>query len=348
MNRLGIALLGLIAAAALTGCGGDIHFVRDTAPVPQTPDPVAPAERVVDKFISGRPTGTPVVSIVLNPLKSVSLAKDAISEFQQDLAAELLTADASSLGFEFQLIRDDLVSSAASIVPGRSLDPVSTTVSFFRAAMQSFNWEGPGQPVDPGLSGFGAMTKVARELENGPVDERPMKGFHFVYLRDTDTVTKRAGENAVALEQDPLRAPFLKAVNHKDFPTFRYRIHNIVYHPGSTCRPPVGRRSTRWRSSLDGLPVQDYDYCAIRDADSAAIREIARKIAASIRSVHKRLILTKAPKLDTLEIRVNGVSVQRNNVHFDPEQNELQFYETSGLLPQPGDTVEVSYEPQAS
>lgn len=321
---------------AAYGCGGSVRFVPQNEVDETPPPPPAPPTIFEDRFVYGRPSGRSVVAFIVYPRKSMAIYRERLRLYAYEFADALFRGADGYTSVGISIVRDVSQPMAQLAVDVREPTfPRAAWPQLVRNALENefdaFAIEHVGGE-SAAFSPFQVFQRAAY-LAPGTSDEaRSPHRLHLVYVRDRDWMEDE-GEFQVRA-----RESFENSLPLPLSPT-RVSLHGLFYiSEQSACAPLPSALSSRMRKLLAGPWLRTHELCELVTNPGALLRRLADEIHRD----DSRLTLQARPRLDSLEVRVNGTPRPRHEVRWDEATHDLHF--AADAAPAAGDEVVATYE----
>ena len=112
-----------------------------------------------------------------------------------------------------------------------------------------------------------------------------------------------------------------------DLSLFRFAVEGVYYiDEGTSCSPSPNKIGANLRKILSEYPGESHELCGFGHQQ---MKDLAR----NIHKLSRRMILKVKPRLETLEVKVAGKMIPRDQIRWDSKSNEMEF------VPCPAPTV---------
>lgn len=338
-----LVLLLTLTAFATEGCGGKVQFVSDQA---QKDLPGQPTEShvVSESFRYGQPIGTQVVVLGLYPRKSMRAARERAVQFLPAFLDAVWNGAEGYQGMHFAVLRDVMTANIEWYSPSEAGLPrpewKEESLQFLRDNLTNLAIEkNPGE--SDSLTPFDSFQKIVHiaasriSAKQGPI------WLNFYYLRDGDLAVsssqKEAVDNSVKSFKDNLRLVPLSP--------FRSAVHLVSYlSEGGECDPLPSRISRVLLGYLDPFNHHAEELCNLLSMNPASPNSAMERLGGQVHALDRRMILEQVPRLETLQVSINGSPIPREQIVFVEANNEILFRQNVSPTPVMGDEIRVSYE----
>lgn len=344
-------------ACVFSNCAGEVHFISQENSAGSPPKREGPPEIVRDSFYYTRPSGAPIVAFVIYPRKSIKDLITSLTDSIDRFTTEFWKDSDRYESVQFGLARDSSESRMPRFSTGhyeRSSWP-SSSFSFLRQALTSFTLDFAPDEFESAVPFVSFQNVLSRFLEpmgntelpnskKSPISG-PSPWLHLIYFKNADQ--QIFSEYQETLDQAGKR--FILDLNRAPFSPFRYSVHLVSFLSAQApCHPLPGRVATRLSEALSSYHLTRHELCFYMMGDLGASGSDLKSIAETIARDQRRMVLSRKPKLETLEIRINGGSTPREHIRMEPATNEMTFTEARALIVKTDDLIEVKYEAMPS